>query len=129
MVVVNRIPTICHLLKNSETNLMKCPHCSVEYYATSNPSILGQDISGVWQVDFKKCPSCNNAIITLINGKYSQTPAGFMGNTVQILRRLLPLGLRRANVHHVLLRYQKQLQMIITKRALFFQTVPKLLPR
>lgn len=64
---------------------MKCPHCRIAFYAKSNPSLLGQDVTGTWQVDFIECPSCNNAIITLINGSMSKTPNGAMGFTFEII--------------------------------------------
>jgi hypothetical protein len=69
----------------SEAKPMKCPHCRIAFYAKSNPSLLGQDVTGTWQVDFIECPSCNNAIITLINGSMSKTPNGAMGFTFEII--------------------------------------------
>ena len=53
---------------------MKCHHCRVEFYSgDSQPTDLGQDVSGNWRADFIKCPSCNNAIISLIKGHYKPT--------------------------------------------------------
>jgi hypothetical protein len=61
---------------------MKCPHCRVEVYlGDSQPIDLGQDISNSWRVDFKICPSCREAIITLICGHFSSTPRASNTNT------------------------------------------------
>ena len=42
-----------------------CPHCSVTVFLATKPTVIGQDIDGIWFMHIARCPNCERFSIEL----------------------------------------------------------------
>jgi hypothetical protein len=57
-------------------NIMKCPHCGVNFHDDPRYADLGKDADGNWIVSTQTCPACNRFVVYLLKATPEYVIAG-----------------------------------------------------
>ena len=46
-----------------------CPHCGVSFHDGPSDNHMGNDHNGQWHCRHRRCPTCSNTILSIVNKK------------------------------------------------------------
>ena len=64
-----KISTTLNNTLNGKDDIMKCPHCLVEFHDRATTTRLTRDVDGTWGIVSRVCPSCDRATFELAKGE------------------------------------------------------------